>query len=364
MGSKLLSDGQRAEVAAVFHDAKGAGVLDYVACWYRKAAEYMGGESPLARRRERAGGEGVASTLDAWSGYIPNQPAPLPEDLKFFARTMRSNQTDAEQLIWSMLRNRSLKEAKFRRQHPVGRFILDFYCAEHKLAVELDGAHHTDQKEYDCSRDEWLREQGITVLRFWNNQVLNETEAVLEEIYRSLPEVPTPQAPSPPAPLPPAGEGSKIRAAFVSTNSITQGEQVGILWPDLFRRGIRINFAHRTFQWNSEARGKAAVHCVIIGFHLPPLQGEGRGGDGVPEKLLFDYDTPKSEPHAVKASNINPYLVDGPDVVLQSRTKPICNVPEIGIGNKPIDGGNYLFTIQERDEFLCKEPAAAKWFRR
>ncbi len=148
-------------------------------------------------------------------------------------------------------------------------------------------------------------------------------------------------------------DNSTIRAAFVSTNSITQGEQVGILWPDLFRHGIKIHFAHRTFQWSSEARGKAAVHCVIIGFGLQDLA----------EKWLFDYDTPKSEPHAVKAANINPYLVDGPDVVLQSRSKPLCDVPEIGIGNKPIDGGHYLFTVEERDAFLKLEPAAGKWFR-
>ena len=149
-------------------------------------------------------------------------------------------------------------------------------------------------------------------------------------------------------------ENPAIRSAFVSTNSITQGEQVGILWPDLFRRGVKLHFAHRTFQWNSEARGKAAVHCVIIGFGL----------QDVTEKWLFDYDTPKSGPHAVKASNINPYLVDGPGVVLQNRTKPICNVPEIGIGNKPIDGGNYLFTTSQRDDFLKVEPHAAKWFHR
>ena len=191
IGSKFLDDVQRAEVAAVFPDVKGAGVLDYVACWYRKATEYMI-ENPL------------------------------------------------------------------------------------------------------------------------------------------------------------------IRTAFVSTNSITQGEQVGVLWPDLFRRGIRIHFAHRTFQWNSEARGKAAVHCVIVGFGL----GESA------EKWLFDYDTPRSEPHAVKARNINAYLVDGPDVVLQNRSTPLCLVPEIGIGNKPIDGGNYLFTTEEKIVFLLKEPASFKWFRR
>jgi hypothetical protein len=210
VGSKMLSDAQRAEVAAVFHDAKGAGVLDYVACWYRKAAEYL-------------------------------TPPSLP----------------------------------------------------------LSG-----------------------------EELLN---------------------------LPPVKGGTRgVRCAFVSTNSITQGEQVGILWPDLFRRGVKLHYAHRTFQWNSEARGKAAVHCVIIGFGLQEAA----------EKWLFDYDTPKSDPHAIKANNINPYLVDGPDVVLQNRTKPLCHVPEIGIGNKPIDGGNYLFTTEERDEFLKVEPAAAKWFRR
>ncbi|MFO7598490.1 MAG: DNA methyltransferase, partial [Candidatus Desulfacyla sp.] len=145
-----------------------------------------------------------------------------------------------------------------------------------------------------------------------------------------------------------------IRAAFVSTNSITQGEQVGVLWPELFRQGIRIHFAHRTFQWSSEARGKAAVHCVIIGFGLQEVS----------ERWLFDYDTPKSEPHAVKAKNINPYLVDGPTVVLQNRSRPICPVPMIGIGNKPIDGGNYLFTPEAKEAFLEMEPGAEKWFRR
>lgn len=145
-----------------------------------------------------------------------------------------------------------------------------------------------------------------------------------------------------------------IRTAFVSTNSITQGEQVGVLWPDLFRLGVRINFAHRTFQWSSEARGKAAVHCVIIGFALEEAK----------EKWLFDYETIRAEPHASKAANINPYLVDGPNLALGNRTKPIRDVPAIGIGNKPIDGGNYLFTDEGRAEFLTREPAAAPYFRR
>lgn len=190
VGSKMLSDEQRAEVTAVFHDAKGAGVLDYVACWYRKAAEYM-------------------------------------------------------------------------------------------------------------------------------------------------------------------AENTATRAAFVSTNSITQGEQVGILWPDLFRRGVKLHYAHRTFQWNSEARGKAAVHCVIIGFGLQETA----------EKWLFDYDTPKSDPHAVKANNINPYLVDGPDVVLDKRVKPLCNVAEMTKGSQPTDAGNLLMNDDEKTELLRREPDAAQWIR-
>lgn len=145
-----------------------------------------------------------------------------------------------------------------------------------------------------------------------------------------------------------------IRCAFVSTNSITQGEQVGVLWGDLLARGIHIHFAHRTFQWNSEARGKAAVHCVIIGFGLRDTA----------EHWLYDYETPKSEPAALKVGRINPYLVDAADILLPNRSQPICAVPGIGIGNKPIDGGHYLFSDEEKDAFIAKEAAAAKWFRR
>ncbi|MCA1925250.1 MAG: N-6 DNA methylase, partial [Thiobacillus sp.] len=149
-------------------------------------------------------------------------------------------------------------------------------------------------------------------------------------------------------------EGQPTRCAFVSTNSITQGEQVGVLWGWLLARGVKIHFAHRTFSWSNEARGKAAVHCVIVGFEL---------GD-VAEKTIYEYADIKGEPHALAAANINPYLVDAPDVVLENRRTPICPVPEIGIGNKPIDGGHYLFTDDEKAEFLRREPQAEKWFRR
>jgi len=149
-------------------------------------------------------------------------------------------------------------------------------------------------------------------------------------------------------------KGENIRCAFVSTNSITQGEQVGVLWRWMLDEGMKIFFAHRTFQWNNEARGKAAVHCVIIGFAETDIS----------PKRIFEYENIKGKPHQIKAQNINPYLVDAPNLVLTNRSTPICSVPQIGIGNKPIDDGNYLFTEEEKNSFLEKEPQAAPYFRR
>ena len=151
-----------------------------------------------------------------------------------------------------------------------------------------------------------------------------------------------------------ASQGSMPRCAFVATNSIMQGEQVGVLWGWLLAQGAKIHFAHRTFQWSNEARGVAAVHCVIVGFGL---------GD-VAAKTIYEYDDVRGAAHAETAKNINPYLVDAPDVVLPRRSRPICDVPAIGIGNKPIDDGNYLFTSDERDAFIAAEPQAARFFRR
>ncbi|MGB2580576.1 MAG: type IIL restriction-modification enzyme MmeI, partial [Minisyncoccia bacterium] len=148
-------------------------------------------------------------------------------------------------------------------------------------------------------------------------------------------------------------ENPSIRAAFVSTNSITQGEQVGILWPSLFKFGVHINFAHRTFQWLSEARGKAAVHCVILGFAL----------ENEADKWLFEYETVQSEPHIVKAKNINPYLIDAADVFLTNRSEPICSVPAMRFGSMPRDGGYLILSSEEKEELLSAESAAAKFIR-
>ena len=117
---------------------------------------------------------------------MPHHPAKLPEDIRAYARDLRSRMTDAEALLWMLLRNRRIAGAKFRRQHPEGRYILDFYCDEKKLGIELDGGQHGEAVEYDQQRDDWLQIQGIRMLRFWNNQMLTETEAVMEAIYQAV----------------------------------------------------------------------------------------------------------------------------------------------------------------------------------
>ncbi len=145
------------------------------------------------------------------------------------------------------------------------------------------------------------------------------------------------------------------RAAFVSTNSIAQGEQVGMLWGTLLEKyGVKIHFAHQTFKWLNEAPGVAAVNCIIVGF----------GKQKITRKLLFEYVDIKAEPTVTAVKNINPYLVEAGDVVVRSRQKPLCDVPEISIGCQQIDGGNFLFTIEARDVFVKKEPRAEKYFRR
>jgi len=142
--------------------------------------------------------------------------------------------------------------------------------------------------------------------------------------------------------------GTTVRSALVSTNSITQGEQVALLWAPLFAAGIRINFAHRTFRWDSEAKLKAHVHCVIVGF----------SENDVANPVIFN-----ESGRPVPVKNINPYLVDAPNIFIESRSVPLCPVPEIGIGNKPIDGGNYLFTKEEMEDFIRKEPEAGRYFK-
>ena len=139
----------------------------------------------------------------------------------------------------------------------------------------------------------------------------------------------------------------------MSTNSITQGEQIGILWPQLCNRGVRISFAHRTFVWSSEARGKAAVHWVIIGF----------GFSEFTEKKIFEYAEPKAEPLTIRADRINPYLVDAADIFLENRRSALCDVPAIAYGSMPNDEGHLLMNDAEKKELIKAEPGAATWIR-
>ena len=143
-------------------------------------------------------------------------------------------------------------------------------------------------------------------------------------------------------------KNTEIRAALVSTNSICQGDSVAILWKPLFEAGVHIDFAHRTFRWDSESNSKAHVHCVIVGFST---------ADNDKPKIIYSGDKFQQVDH------INAYLVDSDDIFVESRSKPLCDVPEIGIGNKPIDDGNYLFTEAEMNDFIKKEPTAAKYFK-
>ncbi|MGL4595662.1 MAG: DNA methyltransferase, partial [Thermoguttaceae bacterium] len=146
-------------------------------------------------------------------------------------------------------------------------------------------------------------------------------------------------------------QDTSISVGFVSTNSIAQGEQVGILWPVLFARGMTIRFAYRTFVWSSEAKGKAHVHCVIVGFGL----------DSTAPKTI--YEQVGSSLVAHKSNRINRYLLDAPDVAIVSRSKPICEVPPMQKGSQPTDGGGLMVSIEERKELVKNHPECIPYLR-
>jgi hypothetical protein len=149
-------------------------------------------------------------------------------------------------------------------------------------------------------------------------------------------------------------QDTKIKVGFVSTNSIVQGEQTSILWGQMLNKyKIKIHFAHRTFKWSNEAKGNAAVYCVIVGF----------ANYDTNNKSIFEYEDIKGEAHEIKAKNINQYLVDAKDFFITKRTSPLCSVPKMFKGSQPTDGGNFLFTGEEKNEFLAKEPKASKYIK-
>jgi len=147
-------------------------------------------------------------------------------------------------------------------------------------------------------------------------------------------------------------QGTRIVVGFVSTNSISQGEQVGALWNPLFQHfALKIHFAHRTFPWESEARGKAHVHVVILGF----------AAFDTASKRTYDYHGETAT--VASANNISPYLIEGPDLAVVSRSKPICKVPDCQYGNKPADGGFLIIEEADRQDFLAENPGAKRFLR-
>ncbi len=150
-------------------------------------------------------------------------------------------------------------------------------------------------------------------------------------------------------------QGTRTKVAFVSTNSIVQGLQTSILWGQMLTKyGIKIHFAHRTFKWSNEAKGNAAVYCVIVGF----------ANYDTTTKSIFEYEDIKGEAHQIMAKNINPYLVDAKDILINRQQNPICSVPEMCFGNMPADGGELLFTTEEKELFIEKEPNSQQYFRK
>lgn len=145
-------------------------------------------------------------------------------------------------------------------------------------------------------------------------------------------------------------QGTSIRTAFVSTNSITQGEQVSGVWKPLYDRfGVHIDFAHRTFRWDSEASLKAHVHCVIVGFSVVPNNQK---------RQLFTSERMQA------VENINAYLIDAPDVFIENRNKPLFDVPLMTTGNRPADGGHLIIEADDYDEFISKEPRALPYIKK
>ena len=144
-----------------------------------------------------------------------------------------------------------------------------------------------------------------------------------------------------------------IQCAFVATNSICQGEQVANIWFPIFQMGVHIDFAHTTFRWVSESKGQASVYVVIVAFSKLNSR-----------KTLFHYRSVDGKPTKLHPSRLNAYLTDGPDIFIWDRSKPICSVPAMTIGSQPIDNGNFLFTPEEKQDFLSIEPSAEKYFKR
>ena len=319
-------------------------------------------------------------------------------NLKERSREHRKDPTKAEEVLWQAIRNSKLGY-KFRRQHAIHIYIADFVCLDKKLIVEVDGGYHQDENQQyiDAQRTHDLNALGFTVIRFTNDEVLSELENVVEKIKLNLAENRSPS-------LMERGLGGEARTfdyimgnppfvgksyqtkeqkedmaivfngvknygnldyvaswykkcgeyirntttvcSFVSTNSVCQGIAVPPLWNWMFSNNIVIDFAYPTFKWNSEAKDKAAVHCVIIGFSDVHNNRQ---------KLLFTNNT------AFSVSNINAYLLNAPNIIVENRSQPICNVPNMYVGSCPTDGGGFIIEETELLDLINIEPNSKKY---
>jgi very-short-patch-repair endonuclease len=349
IGKQLRNKEQNEDIEFVFKPTikKGYGVLDYVCCWYVKAAEFIQGtniqvafvSTNSITQGEQVGilwgyllskgvkisfahrtfkwmneARGKAAVFCVIIGFKlkPSPPTPLLKDegsntrstllsfrnneilkaLKPYAKEMKKDATPSENELWQAIRNQKLG-VKFRRQHVIEQFIVDFYCFELNLVIEVDGEIHEEQKEYDQLRTECLESCGLQVIRFRNEEVLNNIYKVLSEIQEII--------------------------------NKTKGNQV--LLPSSFRRGA--------------------------------------GGEGLESSSrLYEYETVTSVPQEISVENINPYLIDCDDLIIQSRSQPICDVPIIINGSIPADGGNLLLSEDERASCVEKEPKTRNWIRR
>ena len=318
------------------------------------------------------------------------------------AKQYRKAPTSKEAEVWEWLRNKKMLGLKWRRQQVINGYIADFYCTEILTVLEIDGEVHDTPEAvaYDEIRTDVFAKRGIRTIRIKNNEcTYNNVKKLIESVLSNPPLQNGEGVPAERAGVrsfdyimgnPPfvgqtfrtneqaedvkfvfdgnskAGkldyvsawykraaqymQTSTAQAAFVSTNSITQGEQVAILWKDLFEQHkISIIFAYHSFVWTSEASDKAAVHCVIIGF--------GRDHNRVPKLLGDNYER--------IASHINGYLLDGPDVYIKARGLPILNtLPKMTQGSKPVDGGHLLLSEEEYRDFIVKYPSKKHLIRR
>jgi len=248
--------------------------------------------------------------------------------------TIHINAKDAEIIINSVAKEPEIKYGKIKLQVDHYKIVDEF--SEVKPDTKFDyilgnppfiGSKIMTQFQRDCVVKEFDNIQGAGVLDYVTAWYIKAAKYI---------------------------QGTKIKVAFVSTNSIVQGEQTSILWGQMLNKyNIKIHFAHRTFKWSNEAKGNAAVYCVIVGF----------ANYDTNNKSLFEYDDIKGEAHEIKAKNINPYLVDAKDILISRLNKPICNVPKMYKGSQPTDGGNLLFTEEQKNEFLIIEPKAEKYIK-